>query len=398
MRYLVQAVRGGNEVSTLEVEAPDQASLTSHTDLRGWTVLSITPQQFGLATLLNFKSGSKFPVLLFSRELLALLSAGLSLIEAIDTLVEKEQHPANRNLLESLRTSLYQGKSLSDAMQAFPAVFSDFYVATIRASERTGGMGEALERYVRYQEQADVIKKRIISASVYPALLIVVGGLVGLFLMFYVVPRFSTVYEEMRGDVPFFSRILLAWGQFVGAHAMLVLGGIAVLAGIAAYWFSLRSSRIWLMQSIQRIPAIGERVRLYQLSRLYRTLGMLLRGGIPVVTAIDMAKGLLGAEMQSRLSVAARDIREGVFLSQAMDRHQLGTPVSSRLLRVGERTGQMGEMMERTAEFLDEELARWIDWFTKLFEPLLMAFIGIVIGLIVVLMYMPIFELAGSIQ
>ena len=152
------------------------------------------------------------------------------------------------------------------------------------------------------------------------------------------------------------------------------------------------------MQSIQRIPAIGERVRLYQLSRLYRTLGMLLRGGIPVVTAIDMAKGLLGAVMQSRLSVAARDIREGVSLSQAMDKHQLNTPVSSRLLRVGERTGEMGEMMERTAEFMDEELARWIDWFTKLFEPLLMAFIGIVIGLIVVMMYMPIFELASSIE
>lgn len=398
MRYLVQAVRGGGELLTLEVEAPDEASLTNHSDLRGWTILSVKPQQIGLLRLLGFKPDSKFPVLLFSRELLALLTAGLSLIEAIDTLVEKEQNPANRNLLESLRTSLYQGKPLSDAMQAFPAVFSDFYVATIRASERTGGMSEALGRYVRYQEQADLIKKRIVSASVYPALLIAVGGLVGLFLMFYVVPRFSLVYEEMRGDIPFFSAILLGWGRFVGEHATVVLGGTAVLAGIATYWLSLRSSRIWLMQSIRRIPAIGERVRLYRLARLYRTLGMLLRGGIPAVTAIDMAKGLLGAEMQERLSAAVRDIREGVSLSQAMDRHQLGTPVSSRLLRVGERTGEMGEMMERTAEFMDEELARWIDWFTRLFEPLLMAFIGIVIGLIVVLMYMPIFELASSIE
>lgn len=398
MRYLVQAVRGGGELLTLEVEAPDEASLTNHSDLRGWTILSVKPQQIGLLHLLGYKPDPKFPILLFSRELLALLTAGLSLIEAIDTLVEKEQNPANRNLLESLRTSLYQGKSLSDAMQAFPAVFSDFYVATIRASERTGGMSEALGRYVRYQEQADLIKKRIVSASVYPALLIAVGGLVGLFLMFYVVPRFSLVYEEMRGDIPFFSAILLGWGRFAGEHATVVLGGMAVLAGIATYWLSLRSSRIWLMQSIRRIPAIGERVRLYRLARLYRTLGMLLRGGIPVVTAIDMAKGLLGAEMQERLSAAVRDIREGVSLSQAMDRHQLGTPVSSRLLRVGERTGEMGEMMERTAEFMDEELARWIDWFTRLFEPLLMAFIGIVIGLIVVLMYMPIFELASSIE
>ena len=152
------------------------------------------------------------------------------------------------------------------------------------------------------------------------------------------------------------------------------------------------------MQTIQRIPAIGERVRLYQLSRLYRTLGMLLRGGIPVVTAIGMAKGLLTVELQNKLTSAERDIREGVTTSHAMDKHNLSTAVSSRMLRVGERSGQMGEMMERTAEFMDEELARWIDWFTKLFEPLLMAFIGIVIGMIIVLMYMPIFELASSIQ
>jgi general secretion pathway protein F len=297
-----------------------------------------------------------------------------------------------------LRTSLYQGKSLSKALREFPDVFSEFYVATISASEHTGSLTEALDRYVRFQEQADVIKKRVISASVYPALLIVVGGLVSLFLMFYVVPRFSRVYEDIRGDVPFFSRLLLEWGQLVSAHAAVVLGGIAVLIGLFIYWLSQPSSRTWLMQIIQRVPTIGERVRLYQLARLYRTLGMLLRGGIPMVAAIDMAKGLLAQELQIKLSNAGREIREGVAISQAMDTNHLSTTVSSRMLKVGERSGQMGEMMERTADFMDEELARWIDWFTKLFEPLLMAFIGIVIGLIVVLMYMPIFELASSIQ
>ncbi len=395
MRYLVTAVKGSNVLLTLELDAPDEAGIRAHADLRGCTVLEIKPLQFGLP---RFKRTNKFPVLLFSRELLALLSAGLSLTEVIDLLVEKEQNPSNRKLLDSLRTSLYQGKSLSKALREFPDVFSEFYVATISASEHTGSLTEALDRYVRFQEQADVIKKRVISASVYPALLIVVGGLVSLFLMFYVVPRFSRVYEDIRGDVPFFSRLLLEWGQLVSAHAAVVLGGIAVFIGLLIYWLSLHSSRAWLMQTVQRVPAIGERVRLYQLARLYRTLGMLLRGGIPMVAAIDMAKGLLAQELQIKLSDAARDIREGIAISQAMDRNQLSTTVSSRMLKVGERSGQMGEMMERTAGFMDEELARWIDWFTKLFEPLLMAFIGIVIGLIVVLMYMPIFELASSIQ
>ncbi len=395
MRYLVTAVKGSNDLLTLELEAPDESGVRLHSDLKGCTILEIKPLQFGLS---RFKRSNKFSVLLFSRELLALLTAGLSLTEVIDLLVEKEHNSANRKLLDSLRTSLYQGKSLSNALREFPDVFSEFYVATISASEHSGSLTEALDRYVRFQAQADVIRKRVVSASVYPALLIVVGGLVSLFLMFYVVPRFSRVYEDIRGDIPFFSQLLLEWGSFVSAHVTVALGGVAVLTGIAAYWLSQPASRIWLMQNFQRIPAIGERVRLYQLSRLYRTLGMLLRGGIPMVSAIDMAKGLLAQELQIKLANAGREIREGVTISQAMDRNQLSTVVSSRMLKVGERSGQMGEMMERTADFMDEELSVWIDWFTKLFEPVLMGFIGIVIGLIVVLMYMPIFELASSIQ
>ncbi len=395
MRYLVTAVKGSNDLLTLELEAPDESGVRLHSDLKGCTILEIKPLQFGFS---RFKRSNKFSVLLFSRELLALLTAGLSLTEVIDLLVEKEHNSANRKLLDSLRTSLYQGKSLSNALREFPDVFSEFYVATISASEHSGSLTEALDRYVRFQAQADVIRKRVVSASVYPALLIVVGGLVSLFLMFYVVPRFSRVYEDIRGDIPFFSQLLLEWGSFVSAHVTVALGGVAVLTGIAAYWLSQPASRIWLMQNFQRIPAIGERVRLYQLSRLYRTLGMLLRGGIPMVSAIDMAKGLLAQELQIKLANAGREIREGVTISQAMDRNQLSTVVSSRMLKVGERSGQMGEMMERTADFMDEELSVWIDWFTKLFEPVLMGFIGIVIGLIVVLMYMPIFELASSIQ
>jgi general secretion pathway protein F len=394
MHYLVTAVKGGSELVTLALEAPDEARLRDHPDLKGLTVLEVKQRQFGLP---KFLRSSKFPVLMFSRELLTLLKAGLSLTEVIDLLVEKEFNPANRKILESLRTSIYQGKSLSTAMRTFPEVFSEFYIATISASEHTGSLAEALDRYVRFQEQADVIRKRVVSASVYPALLIFVGGLVTLFLLFYVVPRFSRVYEDIRGEIPFFSQLMLAWGQFVSAHATVVLGSMVVLLGATAYWLSQPGSRSWLMLRVQRIPALGERIRLYQLARLYRTLGMLLRGGIPMVPAIDMAKGLLAQEMQGRLLAARQDITEGMAISQAMEKNQLSTLVSARMLRVGERSGQMGEMMENTAEFMDGELAQWVDWFSRLFEPVLMAFIGIVIGLIVVLMYMPIFELASSI-
>ena len=143
---------------------------------------------------------------------------------------------------------------------------------------------------------------------------------------------------------------------------------------------------------------MGQRWRIYQLARFYRTLGMLLRGGTPIVPAMGMASGLLSVALQERLGGASVAIKEGQSISQAMEGHDLTTPVALRMLRVGERTGRMGEMMERIAAFHDDETARWVELFTRLFEPILMAAIGIVIGVIVVLMYLPIFELAGAIQ
>jgi general secretion pathway protein F len=160
----------------------------------------------------------------------------------------------------------------------------------------------------------------------------------------------------------------------------------------------LPSIRAWCQQRAWNLPAIGARLRLFYLSRVYRTLGMLLRGGLPVGAALPMAGDLLQTRMRAQLALAAAHIGEGHTISQSMENFGLATPVAVRMMRVGERTGQMGEMMERIASFYEEELSRWIEHFTKLFEPILMIVIGAMIGGIVVLMYLPIFDLAGNIQ
>ena len=157
-------------------------------------------------------------------------------------------------------------------------------------------------------------------------------------------------------------------------------------------------TRATLTRLAWRTPAIGSHLRTFELARFYRSLGMLLTGGIPIVSALGMVSGLLSAHLRSGAVTAMEAMRRGESISAAFERGQLTTPVASRLLRVGEKSGRMGEMMERIAIFHDEEMSRWVDWFTRLFEPLLMIFIGLAIGLIVVLLYMPIFELAGSIQ
>ncbi|MBL8534298.1 MAG: type II secretion system F family protein [Betaproteobacteria bacterium] len=396
MRYRVKAMKSGQGVVSLELDARDLAEARTQAVGRGYTVLSV--QGGARMRLPSLARKARFPLLLFTQELLALLQSGISLVEALETLEEKESKAETRSALKRLLSALYEGKPFSSALQLEPAAFPELYVATVRASERTGGLPEALTRYVAYQSQLDVVRKKLVSASIYPLILMGVGGLVALFLLGYVVPRFSHVYEEMGDDIPFMSRLLMEWGQLIKSNGVLV--GLAFLAGGAGlvWWLFQPGSRARILRAFRRIPSMGERLRVYQLARFYRTLGMLLAGGIAIVPAMQMVSGLLDAELRVRLERASRLIREGQPISVSMESTGLVTPVSLRLLRVGERSGQMGEMMERIAAFHDEEMARWVEWFTKIFEPLLMAFIGVVIGGIVVLMYLPIFELAGSIQ
>ena len=395
MRFNVKAMRAGEGITALALDAANESDAMRQAESQGYTVLKVGSRSGFNA----FKrSNSQFPLVLFSHELLALLDAGLALVEAVETLVEKEHRPDVKRVLNQVIEHLYEGKTLSQALEHFPQAFPPLYVATVRAAERTGDLKEALQRYIAYQVQIETVKKKLVSASIYPVLLVGVGGLVTMFLMGYVVPKFSRIFENVGSDIPLLSRLMIRWGVFMEAHALQM--GIAMLTLVAAtvYLVRLPGARRWVGRKLWAIPAIGERMRVYQLARFYRTVGMLLNGGIPVVTAMEMVEGLLHTTLRGLLRSAAIEIREGKPMSQAMEAHNLTTPVSLRMLRVGERTGRMGEMMERIAAFYDEEMARWVEWFTRLFGPILMLVIGVVIGGIVVLMYMPIFELAGSIQ
>ena len=395
MRFQLKAIGQDGRVEALDLEAFDRSGAVQQAESRGYTVIAVHQRA---AVLGGWRSGERFPVVLFSQELLVLLQAGLPLVDSIETLGQKERRAEFRGVLERLAGTLRQGRPFSAALEQLPHAFPPLYIATVRASEHTSDLGAALGRYVTYAIQLEGIRKRLVNASIYPAVLIFVGGLVTMFLMLYVVPRFSHIYEERAVDLPVFSKVLLGWGKLVEGQGMLVLG-LLVACAIALVQ-ALRSStvRARLGDFLWRVPALGERMKLYQLARFYRTIGMLLRGGMPLIASLDMGAELLHPALRERLSLARRAISEGKPVSASLDEHGLTTPVALRMLAVGEQSGNMGEMMDRAASFHDEEIARWVDWFTRLFEPILMACIGLAIGAIVILMYMPIFELAGSLQ
>lgn len=393
MRYEVKAVLAGQGMVFLELDADSREDARLQVIALGGAVLNIRRRFTGWMP----KPRSRFPLAHFSQELLSLLVAGLSLVESIETLADKEQDTGVRKIIEGLLARLYEGINFSRALEFYPQAFPPLYIATARASERTGDLPEALTRFIAYQTQMDLVRKKLIGASIYPVLLLIIGLLVAAFLLIFVVPKFSAIYEDIGADLPWLSVLLIRWGHFVHEQGWQLAGIAMAVLTITVYAMTQSSFKVRLAQQLWRIPAIGERMRVYQLARFYRTLGMLLRGGIPIVKALEMVAGLLEPHFRPRVQAAAARIREGKTISSAMEMEGLTTAVGNRMLRVGERTGLMGDMMERIGNFHDEEIARWVEWMTKLIEPLLMAVIGGVIGGIIILMYMPIFQLAGSV-
>ncbi|MDH0647704.1 type II secretion system F family protein [Pseudomonas sp. GD03858] len=392
MRYQLKAL-GRQGVVQLQVDAEDIEQARRQAEDQGLRVLSVRGQ-----VRLWKRRAAAFDLVLFSQELTTLLAAGLPLIDALESLAEKAPGSDARKTLEQLVRQLYEGRSFSQSLAQQPRVFPTLYVALVQSSERTGALGDALTRYIGYRQRLDLVRQKLVGASVYPLLLLLVGGGVVLFLLGYVVPRFSLVFEGMGSELPWLSQVLMQTGLFLHAQQLpLGLGALALITTLIA----LRRHpvvRRWGSRQLRRVPALHQRLVMYELARFYRSLGILLQGGIPILTALGMARGLLGSAAATGLEHASRQVAEGLALSAALEANQLVTPVSLRLLRAGEHAGNLGEMLERCADFHDQEIGRWVEWFVKLFEPLLMTFIGLLIGLIVILMYMPIFDLASSIH
>lgn len=394
MQFQLRVMRANAAPTALRLEAASPDDARRLAEQQGYTVLRV--QEGGMPSLRARQSA--FPLLLFCQELRVLLEAGLTLPESLDTLAQKEEKPETRATLLRLLEVLREGRQFSDALAAMPQHFPGLFVAAVRACETTGNLTEGLGRYALYLEQVDVLKKRIVSASIYPTLVLVFGMLVLAFLLGYVVPRFSRIYEARATELSLPSEVLLSLGQAVEHHGLLILGLLAAVFATLVSVFARPAARAWFAGLLTRLPQLGRRIRVYHLSRFYRTFAMLLRSGIPLVSALDMVNDLLGHALRHNVAMAMRMISEGRPFSEAMAECGLTTPVALQLFRAGEKSGRLEIMMERAAAFHEEEMLRWVDAFTKLFEPLLMAAIGIVIGLIVLLMYLPIFELASGLQ
>lgn len=400
MKYVLRVFDTNGAVQTVHVESDSTAAAASLARARGLRVVSVRGERGSARLRLRTPAlaRGKFNVELFARELAALLSAGVGVVDALRTLASNERRERSAAVYRGLLRRLEEGQSLSAALEQASDVFPVVLVACVKASEQTGGLADSLTRYSRNSAMLHELRGRVVSAAIYPTVLLVVGAVVVLFLLGFVVPRFATLLEHSGRELPLLSQLLIAWGSMVHAHGKELAIGFAVLAFAASIVLRRPSARDWIADRMLALPGIGEYFRVFRQSQFFRTTAMLVDGGIPAIRAFDLACGLVGRSDQASLARALDQVRNGAKISDAFQQASLADAITYRLLTVAEKTGGLGPVLDRIAAFQESQVARAIDLISRLIEPAMMIFIGIVIGGIVVLMYMPIFEIASSVQ
>lgn len=401
-RFRLKVLSAGGADSAARIvllEADDAGAAQQQAAALGYIVLSSAAVS-GLQGFLEVRAPRRPPVTLLCRELITLLRAGLNVVEGITALANRARagSAGRAAVYKELAGALQSGQALSVALTKSRTPFPGILVASVRASELTGTLLPTLERYVTYAERVDTLRKRLVNAAIYPSLVLAVAALVMLFLMGYVVPRFSVIYEDMGSELSRSTRWMVAWGHLVHDHGLLLLA--AAIGIVTAMIATLRNEswRAAVLRRLFRTRVLGSRMEQFQLARLYRTLAMLMEAGVALLPALTLTRGMASEVLVPRMDAAIRDIGEGQPVAEVLQRQGLLDAIGWRLLSVGERSGDMGGMFDNVADFYEDDLGTWLDWVTRVAEPLLMTATGLVIGIVVLLMYMPIFELAGSLQ
>lgn len=394
MRYSAKVLNASAAVEFVDVDANDKDEAKRIIASSGGRVLDLREKRAAW-----FGSGRQkaFNLPVFNQQLHSLLDAGQPIVDAIDILGRNDKRGRHRAIYDTLLDGLRQGKQLSESMSSIPSVFPPLYVAMVKASETTGTVKASIKRFMQYQQQAAEIRGKLVAAAIYPAILVGVGFIVIAFLMLYVVPRFSLVFDTVSTQKNGSSGFIQSWGKFVQENTLFAWAFLPTLVTAAVLLFTQKRVRTFLFLKLIASPWIGEKVWLLQMARMYRTFSMLLHSGVSVVATLKMTSASLPEAMRDSLIQATQAVSEGRPMSAVMHEFGLSTEISQRLLIAGESSGNLDDMMERIADFYDQEMATWIDTAGRLIEPILMVGIGLVIGAIVLLLYSPIFDLANAV-
>jgi type IV pilus assembly protein PilC len=335
----------------------------------------------------------------FNQELLVLLKAGLPIIQALDTILERIEKGRFAEVLEIIRDDIKGGSAFSDAFERHPSAFSHLYIASIRAGERTGDLPQTIRRYIAFLKKTEGFKKKVITALFYPAILLSVAFIAITLLLVYVVPTFSQIYADAGSQIPTPTLLLISFTSILRKFFIFLVGAIALGVYLFKKWVNTVSGRHVVDKFILKIPIFGDIFIKYAIVSFTRTLATIIESGIPIVESLKMSVGTLNNKtLEGRISAAIKRVEEGVSLSVAIEGAKLMPSLALRMLSVGETTGSLEEMLEGISDYFEDELDQKLHLLSTAIEPAMMVFMGVVIGTIIVIMYLPIFKIAGTVS
>jgi type IV pilus assembly protein PilC len=405
MEYRCRLGTPGGEVIEGIYVADNEARLRREFEEKGLYVLAI--QQAGRRALAGFhvpelphrKKVSSREFLVFNQELATLLKAGMPLVQSLDILRRRVANPVFKGVLDDVHGRVRAGSALSEAFEAHGSMFPGVYTASLLAGEKSGNLEQVLRRYVSYVKVVSSVRRKTISALVYPAILLALSLVVVTIIVVKVVPEFGAFYNQFGKELPLSTQIIVGISDFVTSYFYIIIAAIAAVVAGAWWWVKQPGRKRVLDRQILRVPALGPVAQKFATSQGARTLATLLGGGIPLVNALEVtARSLSNQFMAGELNAAAQQVREGRALASAMQESGAFPDVAIKMVEVGESTGALQEMLNSLADFYDEEIDTNLGRFVTLIEPILLVVMGIVIAALLLSLYMPLFNLSSALR
>jgi type IV pilus assembly protein PilC len=379
--------------------AENEARLRHELEEKGLFVLSLQPKHAIAGVSLGLPQRTSVNMrefLVFNQELATLLKAGMPLVQSLDLLKRRVTSPVFKRVLNDVHEKVRSGAALSDAFATHGDLFPRVYTASLLAGERSGNLDAVLRRFVEYTKIIATVKRKTVSALVYPAILTALAVVLVSIIVLKVVPAFADFYSSFGAELPLATRVILGVSEFVRGQFLLII--IAVAAAIIAVltWVRQPGQKSRFDHLVLGLPMLGPVARKFATSQMARTLATLLGGGLPLVNALDIAAKSVGNQFMARqLDIVSARVREGESFAAALDARRAFPEVAVKMAEVGESTGALQDMLNTVADFYDEEIATTMERFITLVEPVLLVFMGIVIAGLLLALYMPLFQLSS---
>jgi type IV pilus assembly protein PilC len=391
--YVARETGTGREIRSSLEAVTEQAAIAALLN-RNLLVVSIQEK----VTKKGRMAGGSVPLadlVVFTRQLATMVDAGLAMVQSLQGLADQTQNKAMRDVIKDVCTRVESGDSFSEALQKHPKVFNRLYVAMVGAGEKGGLLAEILARLAVYLENTARLRKKVKSAMMYPTVVTFVAIAITIFLLVKVIPVFGEVYSGFGAKLPGPTQFLINLSEIMKKYfIVMILGMGGGVYGWLAFIKTKKGREFWDKQRI-RLPIFGVIAHKICLARFTRTLASLVRSGVPILEVLNIVSQTVGnVVMEKAVKVASGDIERGESISQALSKHPIFPNMIIRMITAGEQTGKIDNMLERISDFLDEEIETTLSGITSLIEPILIVFLGVVVGGMVICMFLPIFKMA----